>query len=139
VLSPCRMAMLGRAFTARLAPYPEVTSALFSRAVARARNLAASMAIVHQPRIEVRLHVLFWLLADRWGTMHADGVHLPLRLTHVVLGELVAARRPSVTRALSELAARDAVRWTGKTWLLDGDPPLELEQVAAVSGRERDG
>lgn len=137
VLSPCRMAMLDRAFTVRLAPYPEVTSALFSRAVGRAHNLAVSMAIVHQPRVDVRLHMLLWLLADRWGTVHADGVHLPLRLTHVVLGELIAARRPSVTRALSELAARDAVHWTGKTWLLGGDPPSELEQVAAVPSPEQ--
>ena len=88
------------------------------------------MAIVQQPRIDLRLHMLFWELADRWGTVRQDGVHVPLYLTHSMLADLVAARRPTVTKALGELAERSAVIWTGDDWLLMGDPPDELDSVA---------
>jgi hypothetical protein len=48
-----------------------------------------------------------------------------------MLGELVAARRPSVTKALKDLAERSVVRWTGKHWLLKGQPPGELREIRA--------
>lgn len=95
--------------------------------------MAVTMAILHQPRIDVRLHMLLWELAERWGHVHRDGVHLPLRLTHSMLGELVAARRPTVTKALGELAERSAAVWTGEHWLLAGSPPSELEEIHEVS------
>jgi CRP-like cAMP-binding protein len=132
VLRACRMAVLDGGFTLRLARYPEVTSALFARAVSRSRHLAVNMAIVHQPRIDVRLHMLFWQLADRWGTVHPEGVRVPLRLTHGVLSELVAARRPTVSKALGELAAREMVTWEGESWLLAAPPPAELGEVATI-------
>jgi CRP-like cAMP-binding protein len=131
VLAPSRLAVLDRAFALCAAPYPEVTAAVVGRAVRRSRHLAVNMAIVHQPRVDVRLHMLFWELADRWGRVHADGVHVHARLTHAMLGELVAARRPSVTKALKDLAERSVVRWTGKHWLLKGQPPGELREIRA--------
>jgi CRP/FNR family transcriptional regulator, cyclic AMP receptor protein len=132
-LGPCRMAVLDKDFTMRLTRYPEVTSCLFSRAMRRASHIAVQIAIVHQPRIDVRLRMLFWELADRWGTVHGDGVHVPLQLTHAMLADLVAARRPTVTKALGELADAGAVSWSGNDWLLSGEPPLELQAVGSVS------
>jgi hypothetical protein len=129
ILRPCRFAVLDVAFTARVARYPEVVSALFSRAIRRSRRLATSMAIVHQTRIEVRLHMLLWELADRWGTVGPDGVRVPIRLTHQVLSELVAAHRPSVTKALGELAEDNLARWDGQAWILSGPRPSELAEV----------
>ena len=41
-------------------------------------------------------------------------------------------RRPTVTKALGELAERSTVIWTGDDWLLPGDPPDELDSVASV-------
>jgi CRP/FNR family transcriptional regulator, cyclic AMP receptor protein len=133
VLEPTRLAVLDSAFAVRAARYPEVTSALFGRAIRRSRNLAVHVAIVHQPRIDVRLHMLLWALADRWGRVTPDGVRLPVRLTHAILGELVAAHRPSVTKALAELAESDAVHWVGDAWLLRGGPPVEFGGVRALS------
>jgi CRP-like cAMP-binding protein len=133
VLRPCRIAVLDGDFAVRLARYPEITAALFGRAVRRSRQLAVNMAIIHQPRTDLRLQMLFWELADRWGTVRGDGVHLPMRLTHAMLAELVAATRPTVTKALSELADSGAVRWMGESWLLAGNPPVELEAVGSVS------
>jgi CRP-like cAMP-binding protein len=121
-----RLAVLDAEFAVRIAPYPEITSALFARAVGRSRHMAVNMAIVHHPRVWLRLHMLFWELADRWGKVSSDGVRVPLRLTHATLADLVAVRRPSVTKALGQLAERDLVHWTGEEWLLRGDPPAEL-------------
>jgi hypothetical protein len=53
-----------------------------------------------------------------------DGVLVPLALTHRILGQLVGARRPTVSTALSELAEREElVRRPDGSWLLRGDPP----------------
>jgi hypothetical protein len=133
VLRPSRMAILDRGFAVRATRYPEVVSALVTRALRRSRHIATNMAIVQQPRIDLRLHMLFWELADRWGTVHQDGVHVRLHLTHSMLSDLVAARRPTVTKALGELAARSAVIWTGTDWLLPGDPPAELDGLGSLT------
>ena len=120
----------------RLARYPELTGQLVARALQRSRNLAANMAIVHQPRVDVRLHMLFWQLADRWGRVRRDGIIVPLRLTHAVLADLVAARRPTVSGALSELAERGLLRPTDTAWLLAGDPPGEMVELRRVAAGE---
>jgi hypothetical protein len=133
VLRPSRMAILDSEFAVRATRYPEVVSTLVTRALRRSRHIATNMAIVQQPRIDLRLHMLFWELADRWGTVHQDGVHVRLHLTHSMLSDLVAARRPTVTKALGELAARSAVVWTGTDWLLPGDPPDELDGLGSLT------
>lgn len=112
--------------------YPQLTGRLVGRALARSRNLAVNMAIVHQSRVETRLHMLLWHLAGRWGRVRNDGVIVPLRLTHNVLSDLTAARRPTVTSALTELAKRELVRPVDDGWLLCGKPPGELLELAPV-------
>jgi hypothetical protein len=42
---------------------------------------------------------------------------------------MVAARRPTVTTALSELARMDLVRPVEGGWLLPGERPGELEEL----------
>jgi CRP/FNR family transcriptional regulator, cyclic AMP receptor protein len=133
VLRASHMAILDSEFVLRASRYPEVVSALVARALRRSRHVATNMAIVHQPRIDLRLHMLFWELADRWGVVRQDGVHVPLQLTHATLSDLVAARRPTVTKALGELAHRSAVIWTGSDWLLPGEPPDELDDVGSLT------
>jgi CRP/FNR family cyclic AMP-dependent transcriptional regulator len=132
-LEPCHLALLDGAFALRAGRYPEVISALFSRVLRRSRMLAVNIAIVHHPRVDVRLHMLFWELADRWGTVRPDGVRLPLRLTHSVLADLVAAQRQTVSKALGDLAGRGSVTWNGDAWLLVGTPPAELDHLEAIS------
>jgi CRP-like cAMP-binding protein len=95
--------------------------------------MAVNMAIIHQPRIDLRLHMFFWCLADRFGRVSSDGIHVPVRLTHAMLGELIAARRPTVTKALGELADRGLVSWNGEDWLLSGGPPSELDEIGSLS------
>jgi CRP/FNR family cyclic AMP-dependent transcriptional regulator len=95
------------------------------------------MAIAHYPRVDTRLHTLFWHLAGRWGRMRPDGVLLPLRLTHSVLADLIAARRPTVSSALAELSRRGVLSSGEEGWHLRGEPPcelLELDTIASLGG-----
>jgi hypothetical protein len=130
VIEPTRVALLDAQFAAQVGRYPELAGRLVGRAVRRSRTLAVNMAIVHHARVDTRLHMLFWHLAGRWGKVRSDGTILPLRLTHTVLAELVAARRPTVSGALSDLARRGLVRLLDEGWLLSGDPPGELLVLA---------
>jgi len=123
VLVPTRLAVLDLHWTERMGRYSRVGPALAGRALARSRRLAAMMAIAQQPRLDDRLWMLFWELADRHGRVHADGVHVDLPLTHEVLSHLVAARRPSVSGALTKLAAQGRLRRNGRGWVLGGSPP----------------
>jgi CRP/FNR family cyclic AMP-dependent transcriptional regulator len=139
VLRRGRMAVLDYDFAVRLARYPELLPCLLNRAVRRSRYMAANISILHQPRIDIRVHMLLWELAGRWGHVSRDGVRLPIRLTHATLAELVAARRPTVTKALGGLADQDMVIWKGDHWLLKSKPPTELEALAelAISARSQ--
>jgi CRP/FNR family transcriptional regulator, cyclic AMP receptor protein len=123
ILERSRVAVLDGRFARQLARFPQVAGRLFARSVLRSRQLAVNMAIVHQARVDHRLHLLFWHLAGRWGRVRSDGVVVPLRLTHTVLADLVAARRPTVTSALSDLNRRGLVRAINDGWLLCGPPP----------------
>ena len=78
-----------------------------------------TQAISQLHRVDRRLLALFWHLAERWGRMTADGVVLPMTLSHRMLGQLIGARRPTVPTALGELARRgDIRRCDDGTWLL---------------------
>jgi CRP/FNR family cyclic AMP-dependent transcriptional regulator len=123
VLAATRIAVLDPAWAGRMARFPEVGAHLTGRAMQRARRLATMMVIAQQPRLDDRLLMLFWELADRHGHVHRDGVHLELPLTHEILSHLVAARRPSVSGALSRLAEQDRLRRQGRVWVLKGGPP----------------
>jgi CRP-like cAMP-binding protein len=110
---------------------------LVRRGVAQARAVSVGMALAHYPRVERRLHVVLWHLAQRWGRMTQDGVVLRLPLTHAVLADLTAARRPSVTVALQRLEASGVVVRRRQEWLLrDGPPAVEETCDATRSGVE---
>jgi CRP/FNR family transcriptional regulator, cyclic AMP receptor protein len=133
VLETTRFAMLDVDAARCLAAYPPVTGTLVARALERARNLSINMAIIHQARVHVRLQMLLWHLADRWGRVRSEGVIVPLHLTHAVLADLVAARRPTVTTALTQLARSGVVRQSDDGWLLSGEPPGELLELRAIA------
>jgi hypothetical protein len=134
VFEPGRFAVLDLAWATRMAAYPQVGAEIAGRALARARRLVNMMAIAQHPRLEDRLLLLFWELADRFGRMHPDGVHLDLPLTHEVLSHLAAARRPSVSGALSRLADTGSLRRAGRGWVLAGDPGEVAPQLDRIAG-----
>src|SRR5215208_929460 len=124
VLSPVTVAALDRHFAVELARYPEITAVLLDRLGERSIRLATTQAISQLTRVDRRLRALFWHLAERWGRVSGQGVIVPLALTHRILGQLVGARRPTVSTALAELAERgELIRRPDGSWLLRGDPP----------------
>jgi CRP/FNR family transcriptional regulator, cyclic AMP receptor protein len=126
VVEPTRLAVLDEQFMASASRYPELVGALLAVAIERSRNFAVQLAIIHQARVDIRLHMLLWHLASRWGRVRTDATVLPLRLTHTVLADLVAARRPTVTSALSRLGRLGLVHFDGEVWVLSGGPPGDL-------------
>lgn len=119
-----QLAVLDVDFARRMAQFPEVSTQLIARALRRSRALVVNVAIVHQPRVETRVQLILWQLADRYGTVGPDGVHLPVRLTHTALAELVAARRPTVSAATAALErSGELSRLADGTWLIRGRPP----------------
>ena len=123
VLTRSRVGLLDRRFAAQLVGFPEINIAIIDRVNERALRLAVTQAISQLNRVDRRLLALFWHLAERWGRMTPDGVALPMTLSHRMLGQLIGARRPTVSTALGELAKEDEiVRRDDGTWLLTGAP-----------------
>jgi CRP/FNR family transcriptional regulator, cyclic AMP receptor protein len=130
VLEPTRLAVLDRRFTAVIGHWPEAIEVVIRASMRRTHSLALHLAVCHLRRVDTRLLVLLWHLADRWGVVQPEGVHVPMRLTHQILGRLVGAQRPSVTTALKQLTdAGRLSRLEDGGWLLRGDPPDELERL----------
>ncbi|HVY76954.1 MAG TPA: Crp/Fnr family transcriptional regulator [Solirubrobacterales bacterium] len=123
VVDPARLALLDAVFARRAAPFPEIAIGLSRRALLRVRHISVLTAIAGQRRIETRLNMLFWHLADRFGRVRGDWVDVPLPLTHNQLAELVAARRPSVTTALGRLDEKGVLHRSEDGWLLRGPAP----------------
>jgi CRP-like cAMP-binding protein len=125
-LAELKLALIDRRLAAVLGRYPEIGAVIVDRMSERAQRLAITQAISQLNRVDRRLLALFWHLAERWGRVSRDGIAVPLALSHRLIGELVGARRPTVSTALAELA-RDGqvVRRDDGTWLLTGDPPVE--------------
>jgi hypothetical protein len=132
-----RVALLDARFALATARWPALAGAISRRHVRRARALSFQLAITQLPRVDDRLLVLLWAMAERWGRVAPQGVRVPLRLPHRTLATLVGARRPSVTTALSGLAREGLVERTEDGWLLHGDPtevfPARLHAPAPAS------
>jgi hypothetical protein len=132
VLVPARVAVLDAGFAERVRPWPQIALALLRRAGKRACDLDVQRAIACQPRLEVRLTLMLWHLAARWGRVEMGGIRLSLPLTHRLMGQLVGAERPSVSHALARLAEAELVTGRGDEWHLHGT--LE-EHLACLAER----
>jgi CRP-like cAMP-binding protein len=124
VLERASVASMDRGTGHALRRYPEVMAIVLDRLNARAERLAVAQAISQITGVHTRVEALLWHLAERWGRVSADGVILPLRLSHRMIGSLVGARRPTVSTAIARLSDQDRVtrRFDG-TWLLLADEP----------------
>ena len=129
VLWPARMAVLDGGFADRVRPFPQLLRALLRRACSRAAELDVLRAISSQPRLEVRLVLLLWHLSARWGRPCPGGVRLCLPLTHRLLGQLVAAERPSISHALKRLARAGLVTGHADDLRLHGNLSDQLESL----------
>jgi CRP-like cAMP-binding protein len=129
-LRDCSVAVLDLDFARRIAPFPEIQGQLMARTLRRSRNLAVTIAILNQPKVDLRLLMLLWHMADRWGRLRDGEVLLPTQLPHAVLAELLTARRPTVTTALGSLQRTGRITHTLNGWVLHAPPPGELSELA---------
>jgi CRP/FNR family transcriptional regulator, cyclic AMP receptor protein len=124
VVQTARLAILDNRFLAFATRWPKLFSAIVERTIRRSHWLALQLAITDLRRVDERLMLFFWHLADRWGRMGPDGVAVPLPVTHDILAQLICAQRPTVTSALRRLSDQGKIRRrSDKTWLLAREPP----------------
>jgi hypothetical protein len=129
VLIPAKFALLDAGFLERVQRWPQISSALYRRAGHRAAEVGMLRAISSQPKLEVRLVLMLWHLAARWGRVEPAGIRISLPLTHRLLGQLVAAERPSISHALARLASAGIVTGAAGDWHLHGSIDEHLQSL----------
>jgi CRP-like cAMP-binding protein len=136
VFAPVQLAVLDLRWATRMAPWPTILGDMVGRALERSLRLATLMAVSQHRKLDVRLRLLLWKLADRFGVVRPDGVHLQIPLTHEALAYLAVARRPSVSTALGRLVDAGELRQERRRIVLLGEPPdpSELEEQPATVG-----
>lgn len=137
LLRPTRLAVLDQALFAQVGRWPEVAANLLVRASNRSHRLSLQLAISHMVGLERRILALLWHLAYRWGSVTADGVLLPLRLTNRQIGNIVGASDPSVSSAVANLARQGRMRRLRRgTWLPLADGPHPADRDACGDRRD---
>jgi CRP/FNR family cyclic AMP-dependent transcriptional regulator len=126
-----RVAVLDGAFLDRVRAWPGLVLTLLRRSNKRAIDLNLQRAVSSHPSLELRLALLLWYLAERWGRVEPGGIHLELPLTHAMLGRLVAAERPSVSRSLGRLAEHGLVTGGAGDWHLAGSADACLSALGS--------
>lgn len=124
VLAPTVLASLDARFAARTARWPTIAAALLGRSTRRCRSLAHQATIAHVRNADMRVLLVLWHLADRWGRVTPRGIVVPVPLTHQLLAQLTCLQRPTVSSALGQLAHEGQLtRLTAGGWILHGEPP----------------
>jgi hypothetical protein len=135
VLEPTRMAVLDHRLVTNMNPWPQLGLELFSRGTRRAHSLAVALAISHHQRVDDRLLLTLWQIAERWGKVRTDGIAISLSLARELLAGLGGAHRPAVTTARGDLVRAGKVsRDEGRVWVLHGNPPDELPNHRLMAG-----
>src|SRR5215211_3388532 len=139
VLERTQLAVLDRRFAVTLTQYPQVNAMLIDRLTARSQRLSLMQSISQLNGVDRRLLTLFWHLAERWGRVTRAGVAVHVDFPHRVLAQLVGARRPTVSSALSQLAqSGELTRMPDGSWLLKGAPVgVPTEEAARIIRRRR--
>ena len=117
------VALLGPGVLEATRQIPDLLRSLQLRMGAQHHRLVIQMAICQLPRVEDRVLAILWLLAESWGKVSPEGTLLPIDLTHRALGELIGAKRPTVTLAVGQLARQGAAERRSTGWVLHTAPP----------------
>lgn len=123
VVDPVVLAELDAQLIVQASRWPELLAAITDRSMRRVRSLTLRLALGQIPQLHTRIHLLLWHLADRVGKVDGGGVTVLAKLSHRVLGQLVSAQRPSVSRALAMLADSGDLEVVSSGFRLTGDPP----------------
>jgi len=128
-VAPAVLARLDDRVISMTARWPSVLRRLAWRSSSITGRVSLQVAIARVPRLEERLLLLFWGLAERWGMMTPNGMLLPIRLTHESIAALTAASRPPVSGALSALSRENLLCRVSEGWLLTRDGEQRLKDA----------
>src|SRR5215216_225266 len=133
------LGVLDRRFALALSHYPQINAMLIDRLTERSQRISLMQSISQLNGVDRRLLTLFWHLAERAGRVTPAGVAVHVDFPHRVLAQLVGARRPTVSSALSQLAqSGELTRMPDGTWLLTGAPVgVPTEEAARIIRRRR--
>lgn len=124
VLQEAKLALLDRRTAVLMNRWPALTDKVIARALRRSRSLTYLLAIQRFSRVDDRLLRTLWHLASLWGRVRAEGIVIPVALSHEMLGQIICAARPSVTLAISSLEDRQLLaRDDARCFVLRGTPP----------------
>jgi hypothetical protein len=127
------IALLDGRFIAAARRWPQLFAVVHERLAEQLERAALRAAIMALPRVEQRILGIFWQLAERWGTVRSEGVVVELAITHELIGQLIGARRPTVSLALRELAAEGLLQRSSLgTWMLRHDSREALPDVRPI-------
>lgn len=130
------LAVLDRRFALAMGRWPALATLLSDRLAEQASRASVHTAIAQLPRVEQRVLAIPWQLAERFGHVGPDGVSVPLRLTHALIGECVGAWRPTVTLALGALCDEGLIsRRDDGAWVLAPKSREVLEGALAIDPR----
>ena len=122
VHEPASVAVLDERFAFAACRWPSLSAAVRTRMVGMADRLAAHLAICQLACVDQRVVAVLWHLADRFGRVTPDGVVVGVRLSHQLIGQLVGARRPTVTLSIGKLIESGALsRRDDGLWVLPAD------------------
>jgi CRP-like cAMP-binding protein len=121
VTVPSRIVVLDSTWAASARRWPAIADAVRDRLEEQLERASVHGAIRQLRRVEDRLMAMFVQLADRWGRVGAEGLIVPLPLTHQALGRLVGAERPTVSLAITQLKEAGSLdRREDGSWVLRG-------------------
>lgn len=131
VMAPMECALLDHEFVAASTRSPRLMINVLDLAIERSRTFSYFLTARQVSRLEGRILLTLWHLADRWGRVSGEGVVLDLpRLTHEMIARMIAARRPSVTTGIRHLRELGLVETDhGGRWVLLGDPVAALGAI----------
>jgi CRP/FNR family cyclic AMP-dependent transcriptional regulator len=133
VLANARVALLGPQVSRAIGRWPRLAEIISARFVRRSRSLAYLMAAHSFRMVEDRLLASLWHLASTWGRVTPQGIRIPFRLTHEMLGTVVSAKRPSVSTAMSALEQQGRISHDeSRCLILHGEPPDWPKQEPVV-------
>jgi CRP/FNR family transcriptional regulator, cyclic AMP receptor protein len=133
--APSRLALLDKRVLSAARRWPRLMAGLHARIGQQSERLAVQLVICQLPRVEERLLALLWLLAESWGRVTPAGTTVPVSLTHEALGEVIGAKRSTVSLALSELTERGAIVGQNGSWLLLESPPEPVGEMSSEGPR----
>jgi CRP/FNR family cyclic AMP-dependent transcriptional regulator len=132
------LVVLGESFLRASVRWPCLLATFLRWIEAQRERLAVQGLITHVARADHRVLLALWHLADRWGQRTDEGTSLSLPLTHDLLGHVIAARRSTVTLAVSALEADGYLRRLDHgAWFLTSAGEQRVEAIARTMSGAR--